>query len=282
MRKEEEVFQTIILIAENDERVRAVLLNGSRASPNAKKDSFQDFDIVYVVTELDTFKSDHSWVEDFGEILIMQCPDQNPVYMEAHRENKFAYLMQFMDGNRIDLTLHVRKERESLDSLTEVLVDKDGQFNNLPASQESDYFVKKPSLEELNACSNEFWWVSTYVAKGLWRKEMPYARAMLEGPVRQMAKRMLSWSIGVEHDFRVNVGSQAKYLESYLSKERWDDYSYSYRNSNYDEMWSCLFTLCDLFIDVHREVASYLGYPYQSEEPYTHKKRNKNSILFLF
>lgn len=270
MRKKEQMYETIIRIAKKDDRVRAVLLNGSRANPNAKKDSFQDFDIVYVVTELDTFTSDHSWVEDFGEIMIMQRPDENPVYKEEHRENKFAYLMQFMDGNRIDLTLHVQKEEESMDSLTEVLVDKDGQFNNLPTSHESDYYVRKPSLEELNACSNEFWWVSTYVAKGLWRKEMPYARAMIEGPVRQMVKKMLSWSIGVEHDFRVNIGSQAKYLEDYLSEQRWAHYFSSYKNGNYDEMWCCLFTLCDLFRDVHSEVASSLVYPYRSEEKVYH------------
>src|SRR5258708_38111157 len=42
MRNEEEMITLILNIAKNDERIRAVLLNGSRVNPNIKKDRFQD------------------------------------------------------------------------------------------------------------------------------------------------------------------------------------------------------------------------------------------------
>jgi aminoglycoside 6-adenylyltransferase len=45
MRNESKIFQLILDIAQRDERIRAVILNGSRANPNAKKDIFQDYDI---------------------------------------------------------------------------------------------------------------------------------------------------------------------------------------------------------------------------------------------
>ena len=53
MRTEEEMYALILNVAKNDPRIRGVILNGSRANPNAPKDSFQDFDIVYLVKELD-------------------------------------------------------------------------------------------------------------------------------------------------------------------------------------------------------------------------------------
>jgi aminoglycoside 6-adenylyltransferase len=51
------------------------MLNGSRVNPNALRDIFQDFDIAYFVTDLDSFTRDHTWIERFGEIMILQMPE---------------------------------------------------------------------------------------------------------------------------------------------------------------------------------------------------------------
>ena len=51
MRSEEEMMNLILQVAKDDERVRAVYLNGSRTNPNAPKDRFQDNDVVYDVTD---------------------------------------------------------------------------------------------------------------------------------------------------------------------------------------------------------------------------------------
>ena len=104
MRNEEEIIALILNIAKNDERIRAVLLNGSRANPNIKKDRFQDFDIIYVVTEIETFLNDHDWINIFGERLILQMPKEM-VIGDKGDDPSFQYLMLFEDGNRIDLTL---------------------------------------------------------------------------------------------------------------------------------------------------------------------------------
>ena len=48
MRSEQEMYDLIVRTAGNDDRVRAVIMNGSRANPNAPRDIFQDYDIVYV------------------------------------------------------------------------------------------------------------------------------------------------------------------------------------------------------------------------------------------
>ena len=61
-------------VALKDERIRAVYMNGSRANPNAKRDIFQDFDIVYVVTETESFIQDKSWTSIFGSFIISQEP----------------------------------------------------------------------------------------------------------------------------------------------------------------------------------------------------------------
>lgn len=49
------MLNLILDTARADERIRAVILSGSSANPNAPHDRFQDFDIVYIVTDVAPF-----------------------------------------------------------------------------------------------------------------------------------------------------------------------------------------------------------------------------------
>ncbi|MEJ2511620.1 MAG: aminoglycoside 6-adenylyltransferase [Anaerolineales bacterium] len=102
MRTEQEMFSLILTYAEKDENIRAVLLNGSRANPTVKKDIFQDYDIVYYVQNMMPLIRNQELMDYFGESMILQLPDDMGInkYSEGDR---YGYLMQFNDGNRIDL-----------------------------------------------------------------------------------------------------------------------------------------------------------------------------------
>ena len=72
MRTEEEMFHIIIHAAETDDRVLAAYMKGSRANPNVPRDIYQDFDIMYVVKETESFRTDLSWMEPFGKVILKQ------------------------------------------------------------------------------------------------------------------------------------------------------------------------------------------------------------------
>ena len=76
MRSPEEIKKLIIDFARSDERIRAVLLNGSRANSKISPDEYQDYDIVYVVDNIESFISDKGWTNVFGDKLIWQFPDE--------------------------------------------------------------------------------------------------------------------------------------------------------------------------------------------------------------
>lgn len=67
MRTEEEMYELILNIAKRDERIRAVYMNGSRTNENVPKDIFQDYDVVYVVTDTLPFVEDKKWIDSFGQ-----------------------------------------------------------------------------------------------------------------------------------------------------------------------------------------------------------------------
>lgn len=268
MRNEKEMYQLILNTAREDERIRAVYMNGSRTNKNAVKDIFQDYDIVYVVTETACFIEDKKWIDRFGERLYMQYPDEFPG-CEGDRENFYGWLMQFADGNRLDLhveTFDHARENMVQDRLCKVLLDKDGCLPEMTEATDEDHWVKKPSEEEFLACCNEFWWCLNNIAKGLWRKEIPYVQDMANFHVRKELQQMLSWKIGAGMDFRVSVGKSGKYMYRFLPETEWQSYLSTYFGSDMEEAWNAVGRMCDLFEKTAVSVGEALGYEYNETE----------------
>lgn len=273
-RSEESMMSLILDVAKKDDRIRAVSMNGSRVNPKAPKDFFQDYDIVFFVKDFNAFIMDGSWVNVFGRRLIMQLPD---IMGENVPEKRFTYLMQFVDGNRLDLTvIPIENSREHVlkDTLTALLLDKDGVLPNLPEPTDEAYWIKKPLQKEYLDSCNEFWWVSTYVAKGLWRQEILYATYHIEHNLKKELLKMLRFRVGIENDFKVTAGKCDKYLETYLPKELFEKLLKINNLSDYEHCWDSLFALIDLFRRTAEFVGDKLGFPYCSED-------DKNVYAFL-
>ncbi|MBN1582759.1 MAG: aminoglycoside 6-adenylyltransferase [Anaerolineae bacterium] len=269
MRSEQDMLTVIIDTAKNDERIRAVIMNGSRANPNAPRDPFQDFDIVYIVTDVTPFRYNYEWIKRFGEMMIMQMPEdmQDP---PPQNDASFAYLMQFTDGNRIDLGLFPIAKLNELerDSLSLLLLDKDGIIEPFEPPSESDYLPKPPTAKAFADCCNEFWWVCPYVAKGLWREEILYAKSFLDRVVRDQLMNMIAWYVGYRTGFSQNPGKFGKHLRQYLEPELWEMLQNTYSDAGYDHTWQALYAMCDLFRKLAIQVAKHLGfdYPHQDDE----------------
>jgi aminoglycoside 6-adenylyltransferase len=266
MRTEQDIFELILNTAIQDERIRAVILNGSRANPNAKRDFFQDFDIVYIVRDVNSLKNDPHWIDRFGELMILQTPEDMGIPSPANHGN-YAYLMQFMDGNRIDLTLYPVSQLEALekDSLSILLLDKDGLIEPFPPPSEDDYLPKPPSAKEYADCCNEFWWICPYIAKGLWRQEITYAKHMHHYAHNELMK-MLAWNFSVQSNFQNNPGKFGKNLQSCLQPEMWQMLVQTYADASYKNTWQALFASTDLFRIISRSVAEFYGYPYPEQD----------------
>lgn len=262
------MYELLLGIAKADDRIRAVYMNGSKTNKNVPKDIFQDYDVVYVVTDTKPFIDDKEWIKNFGEIWFMQYPDENPDF-PSDKENCYGWLMQFKDGNRIDLhveSIEHAREHISDDRLCEILLDKDGILPEIPEATDVDHHVKRPSREQFLCTCNEFWWCLNNVAKGLWRKEIPYVQDMLNFHVRKQLEKMISWKIGMENDFSVSVGKSAKYMYRWLTEEEYEKYLSTYSVGTVEDCWRAVCVMIDFFGVIARDVAGELGYEYNAEE----------------
>lgn len=265
-RSDDLIFGILLRKASSDDNVRAVLLNGSRVNPSINPDPMQDFDVVFLVRSVEEFmqQMDPGF---FGRIMIMQTPDEL-VSKENGGDGHFTYLMQFMDGTRIDLTVHPVENlfSSTSDSLTRVLLDKDGTVGKLPPPDESSYFPSRPGEGEFMKCCNEFWWVSPYVAKGLWRGEVLYARHMLEGVLRKELMKILVWRFGIRTGFSRSPGKLCRNLKDYMDPGEWQVLMSTCPDWRSSSIWDSLLAMGELFREAALEVAAGCRYSYPGED----------------
>lgn len=259
MRKENEVIGQILDFANSEDKVRAVMMNGSRVNPNAPKDIMQDYDIVFFVKDIESlsYKIDQSWINIFGELVIMQQND--------FEDGSYIFLMQFKDGVRIDLSFQdIGKIEGSIreDTLSKILLNKDDIELKLPVPNDSGYYVLKPSEKEFDELLNEAWWIQTYVAKGIWRDELPLVKYMFDVILIDCTRKLLSWYIGDRHEWMINVGKSGKWFKRYLSHEIYDDFISIYPTIDYEEIWESLFRAGKLIREIGMSLAESLEYSY--------------------
>lgn len=275
MRTEQEMLDLIINVAKKDERIRAVFMTGSRTNPNVKKDIFQDYDIEYVVKETRSFRDDRSWIDQFGERLYMQYPEGNS-FFRGDVENCYAWLIQFTDGNRLDLTACTLTQalKDIEDKLCKILIDKDKCLPNVPEATDKEYWVKKPTeCQFIDAC-NQFWWCLNNVAKGLWREEVTYVMDKLNHAVRPWLILLLEWKIGFATNFEVSIGKSGKYMYRWLKEDEWNTFLKTYPAGVVKDIWEAVFIMCDLFNDIAKEVSFIMMVKYNEVEA-------NNSLKFL-
>lgn len=213
MRSSEEMLRLIAAVAEGDENVRAAVLSGSRADPGRPEDVYQDYDVVFLVRDLEPYFNNPCFIEKtFGKVLIMQMPDLNDnPGLTLETAERFTYLTIFEDGTRLDLTVTTAMPDWGNEPM-KVLFDREGHLeDNL---DNECYMVHRPTQAEFSACCNEFWWCLNNVAKGLRREEIPYAKAMFEETLRPQLNKIIEWYIGTISDFSVSAGKKGKYFKS--------------------------------------------------------------------
>jgi len=256
MRTESEMLNLILQIA-NNLQVEAVAMSGSRTDTKAPKDEFQDYDVVYVVDDLDNLTSDLAWLDQFGTRII-----------EQHNilGNRRLYLMLFEDGNRIDLTLcpkdHIQEWVDSEADYT-VLKDEKGLFESYTTSPQR-YWTNPASPIDFEKACNEFWWVSAYVVKGICRKQVIYAMDHLYGICQQELLKILAWQVARDRG-AVDIGKNYKYLFNYLPIEKEKEFSNLLDFSSVEKITQSLFSTMNLF---HREAqifAQKMGFDYDKE-----------------
>lgn len=261
----DEMFSLFDRMARGDGRIRAMTLEGSRVNPSVTPDIWQDYDIAFLVTDVEDFTRSDAWLSAFGEVAFMQKPEAMALFPPDFPEGWFSYLMLLADGVRIDLTLVPLTDVDAYfaqDPLIKVLLDKDGVCPALPVPTDERFRVARPGAAFVADCANEFFLSCSSVAKGLLRGELLFANGVFDEVTRGELLRMLGYLAGARHGFPLNTGKRDKWLPRFLSDGERAKLLATYRLDGIDAAWRALQVAMDLFEAALAEVCATLGCPH--------------------
>jgi aminoglycoside 6-adenylyltransferase len=261
---ENEVLHQLKSWAEKWENIRAIILTSSRADPHRIPDVLSDYDIEVYVKSTEPIVKDDSWLNEFGRVMV-RWPSRP---QSTASEEWITQLVLFDDGIRIDFQFTDRKyiEFQNFDNGYRVIVDKDGFTKNLPSPTYSYSVIERPSREAFDSRLNAFWWDSVYVAKALWRGELNYAKYMLDGTIRfDKLQPLITWYIGIHHNWLANVGMYGRWFHRYLDKPTWEHYLRTFADASIEGNWNALFETLEFVRVIGKRIAGEFGFDYPNE-----------------
>jgi aminoglycoside 6-adenylyltransferase len=268
---ENEMLERIVAWARGDDRVRAVLLEGSRGNPDAAVDEFSDYDITIVVAGRAPFMENVAWASWYCPVLV-HWGDRRVLDGIDHG----MWLVMYEDGVRIDYCVwtpaDVQKMKDRgyvpsiLDTGYRVLLDKDGVTAGLSPATLSAHKFSPPTNQQYQTLVNDFWWETLYVAKNLRRDELLPARWSFDAEMRtDMLRRMLEWRIALDQGWDVRPGVYGRHLKKRLPPERWREVEATFAGAEAAGNWRALWAMLRIFRTTAEEVATALGHRYPVE-----------------
>jgi len=241
--------------------ILCAILIGSRASHNPESDFLSDYDIELFVSDIEIFKNNDEWLGGFGPIMVRWPLKPKPTF----NPNWITRLVLFQSRMRIDfqITTPDHFDPGSYDDGYQVLIDKIGLTDNIPQPTFTKFNVIKPTIEEYEDRVNEFWWEITYVAKYLWRNELPFAKYMLDTSLRYShLHQMMEWYIGIKNNWTVSTGKNGSKFRAFLDELEWEEYKSTYTGPETEDNWHALSNMIKLFRRLAKYIGRELGYNY--------------------
>jgi aminoglycoside 6-adenylyltransferase len=244
--READVLERLSAWAKTQPSIRAMILTSSRARPDGPVDRLSDYDVILAVADAEGFSREAAWVSDYGQPMV-RWGDQGQLYGLT----TYFHGVVYEDGVKIDYSVwpEALLDRVSaqaalpdrLDVGYRVLLDKDGRTSRWQSAAHKAHIPAKPREEEYRALVEEFWWGTTYVAKGLWRGELVFAKFVLDSHIKLGAlRRLLEWRVEIDHDWSLKPGRSGRGLERSLPSDIWLELASTYVGLDLEDNWAAL------------------------------------------
>jgi len=258
------ILASIIEWAKNEEPIRALLLEGSRAA-NAPCDELADLDIDVFTRTYEPYTQDDRWLSSIGQVWVYS-PDQ----YEWGNEIVPTRLVIFRDGVKVDFSfvgahrLAALADTDDLDAGYRVLLDKDGEASKLRRPTFSKKPAPPPTEKDFVCLVSEYWFEAYHVAKYLKRGDLWLAKSR-DWETKAYLLTMIEWHAQARHQWNYDTLYAGKHMGAWADEKVWQALHGAFAHFDRDDSWSSLLASNDLFRELATEVAESLRCAYPTD-----------------
>lgn len=269
--QEKEVVDGLVAWGTAHPLIRAMVLTSSRTRPDGPVDLLSDYDLILAVSDVGPFASGDAWIAEYGRPMVRwgdqgEMRDLATYFRSAIYQNYVKIDYSIWPVELLSRIAASTSLPDQLDVGYRVLLDKDQRTAGWKPPSYQAHIPARPTEAEYQALVEEFWWVTTYVAKSLWRDELVFAKWVLDQDLKLEAmRRMLEWRIEINWNWSVKPGVYGRGLKQLLPPDIWGEFAGTYVSLDVQETWAALDRVITLFRQVASEVGNALGYPYPQQ-----------------
>ena len=257
------LFQNIVSYANEDERVTALIMIGSRARKIQSADKFSDLDLILVSSDAGWFVNSNEWISEIGKYHIS--------FMEKSIAGTDAKRVIFEDALDVDFVIVSKNDAETallsedglgiLKTGYRVLVDKVGIQAAIPSTIPIESYVL-PSEEIYKNVVNDFWYHTIWTAKKLLRGELWTAKFCLDSYMKYKLLWMIEFYEHIENGENYNTWYGGRFVDTWANDKIVTQLATTFAHYDTNDMIIALKKTMDLFRNLALHVAKKTDYQY--------------------
>jgi len=267
----EVLLEKLIAFGNEDKNVRAIILEGSRAT-GFHVDDLSDYDINIFARDIDGYINGEAWIKRLGDVLILQ--KEKFVFYGATIPTR---LVLFRDYQRVDFSFWKTelladiargdKVYESYKNGYQVLVDKDEVAELLPPPDNTGFSISPPDREHFRQIVHDFWFEAYGMAKYLSKGDLWYSKLIENRFMKDRLFLMALWDNCSSSHWKYNssIHRGGKRFEKWAPKELKDSFSECFSMYEISDTWRSLFIMVETFNKLARNTASRMGFDYSDK-----------------
>ncbi|HEX3047610.1 MAG TPA: aminoglycoside 6-adenylyltransferase [Bacillota bacterium] len=262
------IIQNLFRWAEAEEKIRAIVIVGSRARQNVPADDFSDLDLLIVTTAPDEYIKDSTWIEILGTPWLTFT---EPTPLPEVKERRIL----FAEGLDVDCILFPTTTiQESIESGIsffladlirrgmKVLLDKDGAMAKIDLSRlETPKFVK-PIEAEFSNLVQDFLYHYVWVLKKLGRGELWIAHSCLNSYLKWRLLAMIEWHARTVYGLDYDTWHDGRLIETWADPKIIGSFPTIFSRYDQTDIKQALAEILRLFQTTAQEIAKAWGYQY--------------------
>jgi aminoglycoside 6-adenylyltransferase len=255
----DQIFANIIAWGEEEERVRALVLVGSRAQ-REPADELADFDVAVFARTYEPYVQDDRWLSSIGHVWVY-IPEQ----YDVGDETVPTRLVIYEGGIKVDFAFHTMGLVTKVDweGAYRVILDKDG-IAAVIASLAHDVQHHPPVEQDLSALVREFWFEAYHVAKYLKRGELWLVKSR-DWTTKELLLRMIEWHEQARRRWDYETYYMGKHLQSWVDGSTWQSLHQAFAHFDGTDSWQALLATMHLFRQLAQETAELAGFAYPED-----------------
>jgi aminoglycoside 6-adenylyltransferase len=264
------IMEKLVSFANESELIQAMILFGSRAREKNVADKYSDYDIIFLVKDVNYFLNTDQWLNQIEKYYISF---QEPTAAYGQERRVF-----FSDAMDMDFLFYdaEKSERLAADNTIQsffsrgfmMLVDKidfKGAIERNKPSEPTKEIKTVFTEKEFINLTNTFWFHSIWAVKKILRGEIWSAKSCVDGYMKDLLRQLLECYSKALYSENFDVWHDGRFFDNWVDDNIKQQLKISYGTYDAADILRALTNTMSIFSEVSRKTAVMLDYAYPKE-----------------